>query len=339
MSYQPTRCPFSACVSHTGRPFLWTRKGLFARRCDGRLVQRFLCRACGRTFSLQSFRVDYRLKKPRLHLTLFRGFVSKLTIRQSARLYGCSKKTVTHRLALLAEHCREIHLRFLARAAVDGGRFGVFALDELETFEHSRLLAPLTVPILIERESGFVVHAESATLPCRGRLRPAMRAKKLAREKVLGKRRSGSREAVERCFAVLERILPGSGAVHVHTDRKTSYASLLRKRFGERLRHVRISSKLVRNKHNPLFMINHTCALVRDALSRLVRRNWAHSKRRAWLDRHLWIWLAYRNYLRGKINKQPNITPAMKLGLAAKRFRLNEFFAVHGRFQHALQAQ
>jgi hypothetical protein len=43
-------------------------------------------------------------------------------------------------------------------------------LDELETFEHSRRLSPVTMPVLIERKSYFIVDLQTAPLPCRGRL-------------------------------------------------------------------------------------------------------------------------------------------------------------------------
>ncbi|MFN0241788.1 MAG: hypothetical protein ACKVWV_02765 [Planctomycetota bacterium] len=215
----------------------------------------------------------------------------------------------------------------------------MFLMDELETFEHSRRLQPLTVPILIERESGFVLHAESASLPCRGRLRARLRARKMQRELAFGKRRSGSRVAVGNCLSVLEAFVPVGGPLQVCTDFKASYRAQLLRRFGDRVLHQRVSSKSRRDTHNPLFMINHTCALLRDGLSRLVRRNWGHSKRRAWLDRHLWIWIAYRNYLRGKVNATPTTTPAMRIGVASRQFTVAEFFATRARFSNVAPAQ
>ncbi|MBL7008437.1 MAG: hypothetical protein ISR76_05525, partial [Planctomycetes bacterium] len=56
-------------------------------------------------------------------------------------------------------------------------------------------------------------------------------------------------------------------------------------------------------------------AMMRDGVSRLVRRSWAASKRRERLEQHLWIWLVYRNYLRGVTNEAPRVTPAMAVGV------------------------
>jgi hypothetical protein len=290
-------------------------------------VQRFLCLECRHTFSIQTFRLDYRLKKPRLHLALFKDFVSKTTLRQSARMLGCTRRTVAHRLRLLGTHCRRFHEARLTHARRRGGVTGVFQLDELETFEHSRRLKPVTVPILIERKSYFVLHAESAPLPARGRLSVADKEKKEDLELRFGKRRSGSVKAVQRTFEALARIHRTQGGVEIATDRKPSYDSCLRRLFGERLRHERHSSKAARNYRNPLFPINHTLAMLRDGVSRLVRRTWAGSKLRERLDLHLWIWIAYRNYIRAITNRAKRTTPAMAIGFEHRPWRRKELLA------------
>ncbi len=328
MSFQPRHCPHSDCDSHRSHRFRWRRKGYFTRQCDGRSVPRFLCLGCRRTFSSQTFRVDYRLKKPRLHLALFRDFVSKCTMRQSARTLECHRRTVAHRLELLGNHCRAFHRSMLERTRVRGGVSGVFQLDELETFEHSRRLKPVTVPVLIERKSFFVVHASCAPLPARGGLTAVWRAKKERLETALGeKRRSGSVAAVRESFECLARVHRSEGAVAVQTDRKKSYPPALRHSFGERLRHTRCSSKATRDRGNTLFPINHTLAMMRDGLSRLVRRSWAAAKLRERLGSHLWIWIAYRNYVRGITNKAPRVTPAMALGIERERWKRTELLA------------
>src|SRR5262245_35427878 len=99
-----------------------------------------------------------------------RDFVSKVTQRQSARILGCSRHTVAHRLDLLGKHCRDFHQRMLEEAKSRGGIEGMFQLDELETFEHNRRLCPVSVPVLIEKQSYFVLHAEAVPLPARGGL-------------------------------------------------------------------------------------------------------------------------------------------------------------------------
>ena len=327
MQFQPRHCPLPDCPSRTSHHFRWRRKGRFNRLCDGRSVPRFTCLECHRTFSSQTFRVDYRLRKPRLHLVLFRDFVSKITMRQSARTLGCTRRTVAHRLALLGKHCREFHNSMLERARARGGLGGTFQLDELETFEDSRRLKPVTVPVLIERQSYFVLHAACAPLPARGGLSPAWRRKKEDLERELGKRRSGSVAVVRESFELLARWHQPLGPVAVQTDRKSSYAANLKRIFGHRVRHERHSSQAVRSYGNPLFPINHTLAMMRDGVSRLVRRTWAAAKLRDRLALHLWIWIAYRNYVRGITNESPHTTPAIALGVDPGKWKREELLA------------
>ena len=324
MRFRPPRCPRDDCPSLKTGHRRWCLKGRYPRACDGRSVQRFLCLECHRTFSTQTFRVDYRLKKPHLNHDLIGPFVSKVTHRQAARILSCTRKTVAHRLQLLGEHCREFHLQRLAIARERGGLIGVFQLDELETFEHSRRLAPVTMPVLIERKSLFVVDLESAALPCRGRLSERDLRRKAERERKHGVRRSGSREAVRKCFETLARHHRKHSPVRVQTDRKSSYQTILARRFPGRLEHERHSSKAKRDYANPLFPINHTLAMMRDGISRLVRRTWAASKLRARLELHAWIWVVWRNYVRGITNRSPRVTPAMALRVEAKRWRPSE---------------
>ncbi|HEV8611998.1 MAG TPA: hypothetical protein VGQ73_00725 [Gemmatimonadales bacterium] len=322
MSFVPARCPFPTCPSRCRVPFTWHHKGRFRRRCDGRLVPRFYCRACRRRFSSQSFRLDYRLRRPTLHLELFFGFVSKLTLRQAARIHRCSKNTVAHRLRLLGEHSRAFH-----HAQLEGARLaGRFLLDELETFEHNRRLRPLTVPVLVERQSFFVVSTAVAPLPARGGLSQRHRLRKLALEQCEGKRRSGSRGAVKRCLETLRGC--SAGPLILESDRKPSYAGLVRQCLGRGARHLRHSSRAPRTVENPLFAINLTLAMLRDGASRLVRRSWAASKKAAWLERHLWIWIVWRNYVRNRTNKTPGVTAAMALGVQRQQLQPAQIFAL-----------
>ena len=327
MRFRPKTCPHPDCPTRSGSHFSHRLHGRYRRQCDGRLVQRFVCRGCRRTFSVQSFRLDYRLQKPALLLQLFALFASKVTHRQSARILGCDRKTVAHRLGLLGDHTEAFHRRMLERKRRRGGLVGTFQLDELETFEHSRRLAPVTMPFLIARRSYFILDLETAPLPCRGGLSPAYRKKKVERERQFGIRKSGSRAAVTEIFKRLALIHPPQGQVDVQTDRKTDYAAILRRQFGPRLSHERIDSRRRRDYQNPLFPINHTLAMARDAVSRLVRRTWAASKLRERLRLHAWIWAAWRNYVRPITNEEPKVTAAMAAGVAKRRWSIPKMCA------------
>lgn len=329
MTFQPPFCP--VCPAALPRQLACHKNGRFRRKVDGRLVQRYLCRLCGQSFSNQTFRLDFRLRKPALMREIYRALVAKVTQRQCARLLGISRHTVAQRLVLLGNHCREFHRCRLERA----GRpllAGTFQLDELESFEHERRIKPLTVPVLIHRQSFFIVATSTASLPARGRLAPRFQAKKRALEERLGKRRSGSRRAVRECLSQLARQRDPSQDLRLETDRKSTYPRLVREELGARVEHHREDSKAPRCYGSVLFAINHTLAQLRDGLSRLVRRTWATTKREERLGLHLWVWMSYRNYVRPLTNRVRWLSSAMAIGLERKRWSVTELLELQPRF-------
>lgn len=324
MQFDPPCCPFAACPSRAaGAAFLFRRAGAYRRACDQRRVPRFLCRACRRRFSVQSFRLDFGWRKPHIDAWVLKLLVSKVTHRQTARDLHVDRKTVHRRLRRFAPALRELHEDLLRSARRRGGLRGSFSLDELETFEGNRRLQPVTVPVLIERHTHFVCHAETAPLAARGRMGAGARRKEGA---PAGEpRRSGSAAAVDRCFGTLGQLHDPGCLLEMVTDQKRQYRSSLRRHFDQRLgAHVTESSRRPRNRANPMFAINHTLAMMRDGISRLVRRSWGASKCRRRLLQHIWVWIAWRNYVRPITNQAPKVTPASALGIAPRPLSLAE---------------
>jgi hypothetical protein len=216
----------------------------------------------------------------------------------------------------------------MLRIAAKGGLEGPFLLDELETYETDRKLKPVTVPLLVEGRTWFILHVGVAPLAPRRPLTEQQQARLEKIEAVEGKRKSGSRAAVKRAFESLARVVPKEGSVCVRTDKKASYATILAKLFGERLEHARIEGRRQRGSRNPLFPINHTLARARDLVSRLVRQTWAASKRRERLEAHLWVMAAFRNYVDGWRSKpaaRQRVSAAQELGAVERRLSAEEF--------------
>jgi hypothetical protein len=319
-AFSPAFCPRPDCPSRVrGASFLWYRDGHFPRAADGRTVQRYFCRTCSHGFSAQTFRLDFRQKKPQINTAVLACLVSKVTFRQTARILRINRKTVHRRLRLFGPALRELHESFLDKAQARGGLFGSFSLDEAETYEHNRRLKPLTLPVLIHRPTRFLVHIEVGKLPARGNLK----GRDLRRKAAQGPRRSESWEKVDRCFAVLKRIHDPRELLSLVVDQKKSYPILAKKHFGDRIGTlVMESSKRARNPANPLFAINHTLATLRDHVSRLVRRTWAASQRAAALVDHAWLFLAWRNIARPLSNSIRHVSSAMMLGLTDRIWSL-----------------
>lgn len=93
----PLRCPSSECPSASGAPpRAFVRKGTFCRARDVR-VARFRCRACGRGFSEQTLRADYRQKMPELGELVAALTAAGRGTRVIAQLLGVNRKTVVRR--------------------------------------------------------------------------------------------------------------------------------------------------------------------------------------------------------------------------------------------------
>jgi len=324
-AFLPRYCPRALCATRSGEPFTYQCAGSYMRVCDQRTVRRFRCLACGSRFSSQSFRVDYRLRKPWLPLAVFQGLVAKTTLRQISRSLGCKLDTVQHHLRLVGRHGHALHRAFLSRCKESrAGLSGAFQLDELETFERNRRLCPLTVPLIVQAGTWFVVHAATGTLPARGRLRPRDKLRKLAYEKAHGKRQSQSRSATKACVVALREALGKDAPVALQTDEKNSYPEIFRQVFERSIVHQRVNSKVRRDCKNLLFTVNNTFAQARDGMSRLVRPNWGHSKLERNLGWHLWAWILWRNYAREITCKARNVSSASAAGVTTRRIRPRE---------------
>ena len=72
MQFVPPRCPNPCCSNHLApQDKFFRRKGYYAPRCRLERVPRFVCLTCRRWFSRQTFRHDYRDRRPDCNDQLF----------------------------------------------------------------------------------------------------------------------------------------------------------------------------------------------------------------------------------------------------------------------------
>jgi hypothetical protein len=195
----------------------------------------------------------------------------------------------------------------------------------MESFELSRN-QPVTVPVLIHRETFFLVAAAVGPIRRKGRLSERQRRKLGEHESLHGRRPSRSAAAVRRVLASLRPLSEPISPLILDTDRKALYGRLGRELFGERFHWRTHSACERRDRSSPLFPINHTNARLRHFLARLRRRSWCVSKRRSALKEHLAMATLWSNYCRG-ITNRTGTTPAQALGLAQRAYRAEEVLA------------
>ena len=315
MPFVPPRCPNGRCEQHV-RPIgrFWTRAGAYWPRCRSAPVPRFRCKSCTITFSRQTFRVDYRDRRPDCNTTLFLLLSSGVGLRQSGRLLGLDVHAVQKKMRKVAATATRLHENLSPEVCAR-----TFVLDEEETFEGASI-RPLTVPMVVEKSTWFVVAFSVGSIRRLAKPGTLRRARQDAEELRHGRRRDESRKCVRDVLQALERRV--KGRIELRTDEKPSYRTLAKGVFGDRIVHDTTPGTQARTTRGRLFPSNATCAMTRDNLGRLRRRSWLVSKHREQLRAALAIFAVYRNYVRRRFNRdEPCDTPARRLGLLPRQLQ------------------
>ena len=311
--FAPPRCPYADCPAHRIERYsesrFYTRQGFYRPKCRAHPVPRFRCRECGRGFSRQTFRQDYRDHKPHLNARLLELLANGLGLRQCGFLLKLSRRCTELKARKIARHLASFNRNLLDQFPEGCS----FQMDEMETFETERGVCPLTLPVLLEQESMFIVAAESAPIRPSGRMSQSRLAAIARRERLEGPRKHESRSCLKRVLRRGAKYCKKLSRVRIDSDEKTTYPGLLRQAFGRRHEHRTTSSLLPRDTRNRLFPINHMNAMSRYLTGRLRRRSWLVSKRRRYLDLQLELFMAWKNYVRPRFSYE-KATPAMVLG-------------------------
>ena len=320
MVFEPPFCPLQDCPNRDKPPAKFCiRYGYFAPAGRPKKVQRFRCKACRRTFSEVTFRLDCGDRRPEVNARLFEALVSGTGYRQCARTLDMGVSAVQRKARKLAKHAGFLHDNLSPRLPADR----IYLLDEEETYEQASIRT-LTMPVLIEREHWFVVAIDVGTTRRLAAEGTARRRWQDSEELANGPREDQSRKCVQTVMQELDRRLAGSKLI-LQTDEKSSYATLAPEVFGDRVNHMTTPSRLARGTFNPLFPINTTLAMTRDNLGRLRRQSWLVTKKRAYLRSHMNMFLVYRNYLRTRFNRdKEGHSPAVKLGLLPRNLTVAE---------------
>ena len=247
------------------------RKGFYGR--GKRRIQRYFCKACRRYFSDQSSALSYREKKPYLNQSVFRLLCSGVSQRETAYILGTQPRTIARKLVRLARCAVRRHGDDLAKRPARR----VVVFDEMETFEHSKC-KPLSIAVAVEEGTRRILAMEVARMPAKGRLAAISR-------KRYGHRRDDRPTALRR---MLSTVKHAAGAeITLKSDESPRYPKYVRevlprathRTFKGRRGCVVGQGELKRGGHDPLFSLNHTCAMTRDRIKRLSRRTWCTTKR------------------------------------------------------------
>jgi transposase-like protein len=280
-------CPNLNCAF----PLVVIRDGTFRRREDAKIIQRYRCKSCGQRFSSATFSETYRQKRRRINMPLLKLLASGVSLRRSAILLGVHRRTVERKLPFLARRCRRFNHRQLQKLQ---GRIYNVQLDDLITKENSKL-KPLSVTLVVDEDRRLLLAVEVSRIPAFGHLSQAALKK-------YGPRKDCHAEGLERLFQNITPLL--SPEVIVKSDEHTRYPGFV-SAYLPKAKHLTFKSErgcvagqgeLKKVHFDPLFIVNHTCALLRANVNRLIRRTWCTTKNPARLKDHLDVFMYFYNY-------------------------------------------
>lgn len=277
---RPPLCP-SGCHS----PFV--KRGRYSRK--GRSRQRYLCKHCGTSFSQSISSDNYREKKPELRKPIFLLLNSGVSQRRLSRLLNISRVTLVRKLMKLGT---------LASLKLDQDLNALppvpqMEFDDLETFCHSKC-KPLSVTLAVESESRRILGFQVAEMPAKGKLAARSRKKYGPRVDERAKMRNKLfrklRPAVAKKATLRSDMNP-----HYPPDVKRHFPEAKHDTYRGRRGCVVGQGELKRGGYDPLFSLNHTCAMMRANVNRLFRKTWCTTKKKEMLGLHLAIYSFFHN--------------------------------------------
>lgn len=317
---RPSFCPNARCKSRKN-PLTWryVKKGFFFRDRAPKKIQRYRCTQCNRSFSSQTFAVDYWLRRPDLLGPTFHRLVSCSGFRQIAREFGVSHSTIRGFSDRLGRHC----LLFQEKMRPANCPQEPIALDGLRTFEHSQYW-PMDLNIVVG-QSLFVYGFNDAELRRSGSMRPKQKVRRIELEEKFG--RPDPRATEKQVEELLRRIVPPGGRVVLRTDEHQSYSRSTKRLTDRNFQHEQTSSKAARTTRNPLFPVNLSDMLLRHCSSNHKRETIAFSKRRQSMMYRAAIWQVWRNFMKDRSENAKRGTPAMALGLVKNEMRVEQILS------------
>ena len=224
---------------------------------------------------------------------MWRLLANGVSQRASARLLRIDRKTVARKLVFLGEQARLARLARLDELGLKAAKIAAIQFDEMESFERSKCL-PLSIPLAVVPGRREVLGFRVASMPAKGTLAAFSRRK-------YGFRKD-ERPAMAR--ALLAELKPALASdVVITSDQNPKYPGWIRSRL-PRARHQTIKGARGRTgglgelksvAFDPIFSLNHTCAMLRANINRLIRRTWCTTKRPDRLAAHIEIYVQEHN--------------------------------------------
>ncbi|MGE3684606.1 MAG: transposase [Bdellovibrionales bacterium] len=284
------KCPYCTPNDDVSgpRPKVY-RAGKFKRKSDSRVVPRFRCTGCGKHFSRATAHPYVRQKKRQLNTPLIKLLCSGVSLRRCAKILNLSRTTVVRKAVLLGE----LAMAQLAEHHLSKPQAEVVEFDDMETFEHTKC-KPLSITLAVESRTRRILGFEVAQMPAKGKLAPISRKK-------YGPRPDQRQAGRERLFEKLKPLIKEDALIK--SDQNPHYGPDVKKHFPNATHEVHKGQRgsivgqgeLKKIRFDPLFSLNHTCAMFRANVNRLIRKTWCTTKLPERLAGHLAMYALFHN--------------------------------------------
>lgn len=211
-------------------------------------------------------------------------------MREVARILKINKKTVPRTMTIMAAVFEK---KIQQQNLLEHPPSTSVEFDDMETFEWTKY-KPLSITLAVETKTRRILGFEVSSMPANGPL--AARALQK-----YGPRSDDRKQAREKLLKRLKCLVIDQ--VMIKTDENPHYVADIRKHFPQGS-HVTYKGRrgcvvgqgeLKSGGFDPLFSLNHTAAMARYKMSRLVRRTWSTTKILRGLWEHLTIMVYYHN--------------------------------------------
>ena len=268
-----------------------TKDGFFYRPSDGRKIQRYKCNSCRKKFSKATFDSAYRQNKRRVNHKLKELLCSGVSMRRAAKLLRVHRTTVSRKLKFLGMEAKKNQQKF--HKSLRKNKVFDVQFDDLLTIEHTKC-KPLSVSAAVDKNTRKILSLSVSSMPAFGHLASLSRKK-------YGTREDHRHQGLEDLFSELKKIVD-QHAIFSSDDHKF-YPPHLKKYFPEATHNqykggrgcVAGQGELKKLYYDPLFYINHTLAMLRANINRLIRKSWCTTKDPERLKDHLFIYMDFHN--------------------------------------------
>jgi len=267
------------------------RKGSFYRKSDQRRIIRFFCKTCLKQFSRATFDAAYRQKRRDINEDVYLYICSGVSQRRLAKNLGVNRKTIVRKFRFIAHQARLEHAQRVEE--LKARPITAVQFDDLETSEHTKL-KPLSVTLAVDKNTREILEFQVSRMPAKGHLSGIAKKK-------YGKRADERPKAWDQFFRNLKPIVTPNA--FFESDENPHYPKFLKRHF-PKAKHraykgargaVVGQGELKKLKFDPLFALNHTCAMLRANLNRLFRKTWCTTKTIQGLIDHISIYVIMHN--------------------------------------------